>query len=86
MEQLPNLSGLSHEEKDTIIHLLFDTVLALCQQVAALRAGNAKLKAELQKLRGQLPKNQLVEASFEANAPNKSYTTPLRNKSSPILM
>jgi hypothetical protein len=22
MEQLPNLSGLSHEEKDTIIHLL----------------------------------------------------------------
>jgi hypothetical protein len=31
MEQLPNLSGLSHEEKDAIIHLLFDTVLALRQ-------------------------------------------------------
>ena len=45
MEQLPNLSGLSHEEKDTIIHLLFDTVLALRQEVAALRAENAELKA-----------------------------------------
>jgi hypothetical protein len=29
MEQLRNLSGLSHEEKDSIIYLLFDTVLAL---------------------------------------------------------
>jgi cell division protein FtsB len=53
MEQLPNLSGLSHEEKDAIIHLLFDTVLALRQEVSALRAENAELKAELQKLRGQ---------------------------------
>jgi len=57
MEQLPNLSGLSHEEKDAIIHLLFDTVLALRQEVAALRAENAELKAELQKLRGQLSKD-----------------------------
>jgi cell division protein FtsB len=53
MEQLPNLSGLSDEEKDAIIHLLFDTVLALRQEVSALRAENAELKAELQKLRGQ---------------------------------
>ena len=53
MEQLPNLSGLSHEEKDAIIHLLFDTVLTLRQEVAALRAENAEWKAELQKLRGQ---------------------------------
>jgi hypothetical protein len=45
MEHLPNLGGLSHEEKNSIIHLLFDTVLALRQEV--------ELKAELQKLRGQ---------------------------------
>jgi hypothetical protein len=36
MKQLPNLSGLSHEEKDAIIHLLFDAVLALRQEAAPL--------------------------------------------------
>ena len=34
MEHSPNLSSLSHEEKDAIIHLLFDTVLADLDEVA----------------------------------------------------
>ena len=41
MEQLPNLGSLSHGEKSTIIHLLFETVLDLRSEVATLRAENA---------------------------------------------
>jgi hypothetical protein len=38
MEQLPDLSTLSHAEKDHLLHSLFDALVALRQDVAALQA------------------------------------------------
>jgi transposase len=77
MEQLPNLSGLSHEEKDAIIHLLFDTVLALRQEVSALRAENA----ELQKLRGQLSKDSHNSSKPPSSDGLRKKTRSLRQPS-----
>jgi ribosomal protein L29 len=47
MKQLPDLSTLSHAEKDHLIHALFDALVALRQDVAALQAENATLQAEV---------------------------------------
>jgi hypothetical protein len=58
MEQLPDLSTLSHAEKDHLLHALFDALMALCQDVAALQAENEVLQAEAQKLRGQQAKDR----------------------------
>jgi hypothetical protein len=48
MEQLPDLSTLSHAEKDHIIHAIFDALVALRQDVAVLQAENSALQTEVQ--------------------------------------
>jgi hypothetical protein len=47
MEQLPDLSTLSRAEKDYLLHSLFDALVALRQDVAALRAENRALQTEV---------------------------------------
>ena len=41
MDRLPDLSSLSHDEKDALIHALWAQVQALTAQVATLTADHA---------------------------------------------
>ncbi|MBF0333377.1 MAG: hypothetical protein HQL40_06980, partial [Alphaproteobacteria bacterium] len=50
----PDLSQLSHEQKDALIYALLDRVDALVAEVAALRAENAALKARVAELEAKL--------------------------------
>jgi transposase len=47
MERLPDLSSLSHDEKDALIHALWAQVQALTAQVTTLAARVAELEAKL---------------------------------------
>src|SRR3954451_24597103 len=47
MDRLPDLSSLSHDEKDALIHALWAQVQALTAQVATLTARVAALEARL---------------------------------------
>src|SRR4051812_19273186 len=47
MDRLPDLSSLSHDEKDALIHALWAQVQALTAQVATLTARVAELEARL---------------------------------------
>src|SRR5690349_9286328 len=47
MERLPDLSSLSHDEKDALIRALWARVQALTAQVATLTARVADLQAKL---------------------------------------
>src|SRR5919199_3901764 len=47
MERLPDLSSLSHDEKDALIHALWAQVQALTAQVATLTARVGELEARL---------------------------------------
>ena len=47
MERLPDLSSLSHGEKDALIHALWAQVRALTAQVTTLTARVAELEAKL---------------------------------------
>ena len=47
MDRLPDLSSLSHAEKDALIHALWAQVQALTAQVATLAARIAALEARL---------------------------------------
>ena len=50
----PDLSQLSHEQKDALIYALLDRVDALVAEVAALRAENAALTARVAELEAKL--------------------------------
>lgn len=50
MEELPDLTGFTHEQKDALIHFLWRTVCELRQEVA-------RLNARVSELEGQLAKN-----------------------------
>src|SRR3954462_2177307 len=47
MDRLPDLSSLSHDEKDALIHALWAQVQALTAQVATLTARVGELEARL---------------------------------------
>ena len=47
MDRLPDLSSLSHNEKDALIHALWAQVQALTAQVATLTARVGELEARL---------------------------------------
>ena len=47
MDRLPDLSSLSHDEKDALIHALWAQVQALTAQVTTLAARVVELEARL---------------------------------------
>jgi transposase len=79
MERLPELAGLTHAEKDDVIHALWDLVTALRQEVVGLKAEVASLKAEVADLRGQLAKNSR-NSSIPSSAEGLKKTKSMRKK------
>ena len=57
MERLPDLSGLSHAQKDQLIHALWGIIGELRQEVSRLQNQAQLLEGEASKLRAQLAKN-----------------------------
>ena len=74
MERLPDLAVLTHEQKDEVIHALWDLVTALRKEVA-------ELKAEVADLRGQLAKNSR-NSSIPSSAEGLKKTKSMRKKGS----
>ena len=72
MESLPDLSGLTHSQKDEIIHVLWDMVTALRKEVA-------ELKTEVANLKGQLAKNSR-NSSIPSSAEGLKKTKSMRKK------
>ncbi len=81
MERLPDLAGLTHEQKDELIHALWDLVTALRKEVVGLKAEVASLKAEVADLRGQLAKNSR-NSSIPSSAEGLKKTKSMRKKGS----
>lgn len=79
METLPDLAGLTHAEKDEVIHALWDVVTALRKEVVGLKAEVASLKAEVIELRGQLAKNSR-NSSIPSSAEGLKKTKSMRKK------
>ena len=79
MERLPELAGLTHAEKDEVIHALWDLVTALRKEVVELKAEVASLKAEVADLRGQLAKNSR-NSSIPSSAEGLKKTKSMRKK------
>lgn len=72
MESLPDLAGLTHSQKDEIIHVLWDMVTTLRKEVA-------ELKTEVADLRGQLAKNSR-NSSIPSSAEGLRKTKSMRKK------
>jgi len=70
MESLPDLNGLTHSQKDEIIHVLWDMVTALRKEVA-------ELKVEVARLKGQLAKNSR-NSSMPSSAEGLKKTKSMR--------
>lgn len=79
METLSDLAGLTHAEKDEVIHALWDLVTALRKEVVELKAEVANLKAEVTDLRGQLAKNSR-NSSIPSSAEGLKKTKSMRKK------
>jgi transposase len=79
MESLPDLTGLTHGQKDEVIHALWDLVTALRQEVVELKAEVASLKMEVADLRGQLAKNSR-NSSIPSSAEGLKKTKSMRKK------
>jgi transposase len=79
MERLPELAGLTHEQKDEVIHALWDLVTALRKEVVGLKAEVASLKAEVADLRGQLAKNSR-NSSIPSSGEGLKKTKSMRKK------
>src|SRR3954465_10343884 len=69
MDRLPDLSSLSHDEKDALIHALWAQVQALTAQVATLTARVAELEARLG-LPPKTPNNSSLPPS-QGRKPNR---------------
>jgi len=81
MERLPELADLTHEQKDELIHALWDLVVALRTEVVGLKAEVANLQAEIVGLRGQLAKNSR-NSSIPSSAEGLKKTKSMRKKGS----
>lgn len=79
MESLPDITGLSHAQKDEVIYALWDLVTALRKEVAELKAEVTNLKAEVADLRGQLAKNSR-NSSIPSSAEGLRKTKSMRKK------
>ena len=79
METLPDLTGLTHAQKDDVIHVLWDLVTALRKEVVELKVDVARLKAEVTELRGQLAKNSR-NSSIPSSAEGMKKTKSMRKK------
>ena len=81
MERLPDLSSLSHEQKDALIHALWAQVHALRAQVEVLTSEGTRLRsrvAELEAKLGQPPKtpdNSSLPPS-QGKKPNRGDKAP----------
>src|SRR5919202_3790554 len=69
MDRLPDLSSLSHDEKDALIHALWAQVQALTAQVATLTARVGELEARLG-LPPKTPNNSSLPPS-QGRKPNR---------------
>ena len=69
MDRLPDLSSLSHDEKDALIHALWAQVQALTAQVGILTARVAELEAKL-RLPPKTPDNSSLPPS-QGKKPNR---------------
>ena len=69
MDRLPDLSSLSHDEKDALIHALWAQVQALTAQVGILTARVAELEAKL-RLPPKTPDNSSLPPSW-GKKPNR---------------
>ena len=81
MQELPNLTTLSHPEKDALIHALWELVRDLRREVVELKAEVASLKTEVSELRGKASKNSRNSSKPPASdgyakPPPKSQRTP----------
>src|SRR3954465_11255880 len=76
MDRLPDLSSLSHDEKDALIHALWAQVQALTAQVGILTARVAALEAKL-RLPPKTPDNSSLPPS-QGKKPNRD-DRPARN-------
>lgn len=79
MESLPEFAGLTHAQKDEVIHVLWDLVTALRKEVVELKAEVATLKTEVTELRGQLAKNSR-NSSIPSSAEGLKRTKSMRKK------
>ena len=79
MERLPDLAGLTHAEKDALIHALWDLVTALRQELVESRAKAASQEEEIARLRGQLAKNSR-NSSIPSSAEGLKKTKSMRKK------
>ena len=57
MERSPELSGLSHADKDQLIRLLWESLGELREELSELRAAVQRLETENAALRAQLAKD-----------------------------
>ena len=57
MERLPELSGLSHADKDQLIRFLWESLGELREELSELRAAVQRLETENAALRAQLAKD-----------------------------
>ncbi|QGU33687.1 IS66 family transposase [Thermochromatium tepidum] len=81
MERLPDLADLTHAEKDALIHLLWDWVTALRQEVVRLTAEVTRLQGEVAHLRGQMAKNSR-NSSIPSSAEGLKKTKSMRKQGS----
>ena len=81
MERLPSLSGLSHDQKDEIIHTLWATVGGFRREVADLRTRIGEFEAENRKLHGQLSKDSMNSSKPPSSDGLRKKTRSLRSKS-----
>jgi len=76
MEELPDLSNLSHPEKDSVIKMLWEMVVELKATNFKLETQNRMLEKRVKKLEDQIAKN-----SGNSSKPPSSDTKPPRTKS-----
>jgi hypothetical protein len=79
MDKLSDLAGLTHAEKDALIHALGELVTALREEVVRLAAEATRLQEEVAHLRGQLAKNSR-KSSIPSSAEGLKKTKSMRKQ------